>query len=150
MQSWLYVLLITPFHPTAPPPPPRFLEVTQKGATWVEIRWMANPDTNPPIQSYNVEYRLSFELQRQQDNGTLIMRFNITGLYPSAQYLVQVRAESPKGIGEPSTEISVWTEPGGRPCVTWRVGGLWSGECFFHFHCSHVYTRHLLSDLHLA
>jgi len=83
---------------------------------------MANPDTNPPIQSYNVEYRLSFELQRQQDNGTLTMRFNITGLYPSALYLVQVRAESPKGVGEPSMEISVWTEPGGRPCVTWRVG----------------------------
>jgi len=96
----------------APPPPPRSLEVTQKGATWVEIRWMANPLTNPPVQSYNVEYRLSFELQRQQDNGTLNMRFNITGLYPSAQYLVQVRAESPKGVGEPSMEIRVRTEPG--------------------------------------
>ena len=47
---------------------------------------------------------------------TMVTRYNITGLYPSAHYQVWVVAESPFGAGEPSSLINVSTEPGGMTC----------------------------------
>ena len=42
------------------------------------------------------------------------MKYNITGLYPSALYHVRVRAESPLGEGESSDIVMAMTENGGR------------------------------------
>ena len=47
---------------------------------------------------------------------TLVTRYNITGLYPSAHYQVWVVAMSPFGAGEPSSLINASTEPGGMSC----------------------------------
>ena len=46
----------------------------------------------------------------------MVTRYNITRLYPSAHYQVQVMGVSPIGSGEPSSLINVSTDSGGTSC----------------------------------
>ena len=98
------------------------------GPTWLRVKWHPIADAKPPVLHFIVEYRLSFHSNWTIASQTAALKYNITGLYPNAEYYVRVRGESPKGVGEASQPVAAMTLRGGEwelykliklECLTW-------------------------------
>ena len=119
----------TPHTPVLPEPP-HFLNVTQTDSSWVQIQWSESPRAEPAVSGYIVRHCLSFDCNWQYSSEIMLTHYNITRLYPSAHYQVQVMAVSPIGSGEPSSLINVSTDSGGMSCPLRECCGMFCGTTY--------------------
>lgn len=63
------------------------------GSSWLFLTWQLAAESNPPVSSYRLLYKLSFQ-NTFSELEVPYQFYNLTGLYPNAQYVVQVSTSS--------------------------------------------------------
>ncbi len=78
--------LLTPH--TGPPLPP-MVTLRETGASWLFLTWDPPTHSHPPVGNYILLYKLAVHSSFSERN-TQQQFLNLTGLYPSAHYLIKV------------------------------------------------------------
>ena len=103
-----------------PPGIPSAPTVTSNGETSLRVTWSAPPNTGPPINEYDVQYRVvdsggQFTPDTHTDAATPKI---ISNLDPGTSYEVQVRAKNDEGMSDWSDSGTGSTDAAALPTVT--------------------------------
>lgn len=61
------------------------------GSSWLQMRWERITNLLLPVTAYQLEYRLTFEpMWTALGEDVILGNFNISGLYPNANYQVSI------------------------------------------------------------
>ena len=102
---YLFIYLFFILAPSKAPLPP---ELVSAKATSATIRW--GYDTEEPVQSYIVQYRLKCSAgSYKKMTATKEMEYTIHGLLSYTEYVVRVAVVNAVGQGEPSPDLTFTT-----------------------------------------